>query len=84
MSGRGAAFHLAVLGEDVAEVDVVGVVGGRFVELVVPLIAGALVVVPPVAVFFFVAAVQLAFFQWSSRARTRLARRSVEGRRSRR
>ena len=57
--GRGAAFHLAELGEDVFEGSFVGEVGGRFVELVVPLVAGALVLIPPVAPFFFVGAMEL-------------------------
>ena len=47
--GCGAAFHLAELGEDVFEGGLVGEVGGGFVELVVPLVACALVLIPPVA-----------------------------------
>ena len=39
----------------------VGEVGGGFVELVVPLVAGALVIVPPAAPLFLVGAVELSF-----------------------
>src|SRR6202012_185212 len=54
--GSGAAFHLAVLGEDILVGGFVGVLGGGLVELVVPLVAGALVIVPPGSPGFFVGA----------------------------
>ncbi len=75
--GCGAAFHLAELGEDVFEGGLVGEVGGGFVELVVPLVARALVLIPPVAPFFFVAAVEL-FIPWFEPCLRGLARRGDE------
>ena len=45
--GCGAAFHLAEFGEVLAVGRAIGEVGGGFVELVVPLVACALVIVPP-------------------------------------
>ncbi len=57
--GCGAALHLAELGEDFFEGGFVGEVGGGFVELVVPLVACALVLIPPVAPLFLVAAMEL-------------------------
>ncbi len=57
--GRGAALHLAELGEDAFGGRLIGEVGGGFVELVVPLVACALMVVPPEGEGFLVRAMDV-------------------------
>ena len=57
--GCGAAFHLAKLCKNFFPRTLIGKVSRRFVELVVPLVARALVLIPPVAPLLLVAAMEL-------------------------
>ena len=56
---RGAALHLAELADGLALRRLVGELRRRFIELVVPLIARALMLVPPAAPLLLIAAMQL-------------------------